>query len=257
MAKQVEVSKPPSLQGVPRVDFITPDFDALVWNKGNTLIIEKALPCPCSRRTKEYQPACKNCQGTGWVFINPLEAKGVIQSINKTTRYKEWSVEMVGTVAITIESRFQLSYMDKIKVKESSVLDAENLIIKKFGTSPGQLFTNTIYPITRVDTLFLFKSVDEPLIPLVFGEDYTVLENKLLFLGSKVKEGDSITVRYFHTLQYNVIDLNHDIRNAYYLDEKLKEVQNPLPISAIARKTHYIMDQLDYEGTNLFDNSVK
>lgn len=253
MAKQINIAPPPELQGIPRVDFMTPDFDALIWNKGYSVIIEKAISCPCGKRTKEYQTACKNCQGTGWVFINPVETKAVLQSINKSTRYKEWSVELVGTVSVTVENRFQLSYMDKLVVTGASILEVENVLVKKHGT---QLYSTTIYPMLKVDYIFLFKSVNEKLVPLVLGTDYTISQNKLLYLGSGVKEGDSVSLRYSHFLQYNVIDLNHDVRNSTYQDDKLKETQNPLPISAIARKTHYIMDALNFEGTNIFDNSI-
>lgn len=253
MAKQVTVQVPPQITAVPRVDFTTPDFDVLVYNKGVNIVIEKAIVCPCSKRTKEFQASCMNCQGTGWVFINPVQTKAIVQSINKSTRYKEWSAELVGTVSLTVQSKNKLNYMDKIVLLDSSSLENEVVLVRSFE---GTLFSYTIYPVLSVEYSFLFTATDQKLLPLILGTDYTISENKIVYLNEDIKEGDSISFRYFYKLQYNVLDLNHDSRNSYQLDEKSREQKIELPVSAIARKSHYIMDSLNYLGTNLYDNSV-
>lgn len=45
MEKKIVETKA-SYPGVPRVDFLYPDFDALVDNKGYEVIWERAIPCP-------------------------------------------------------------------------------------------------------------------------------------------------------------------------------------------------------------------
>lgn len=119
MEKKIVETKA-SYPGVPRVDFLYPDFDALVDNKGYEVIWERAIPCPCSKRV-QHQSTCRNCGGSGWVFINPTRIKAVCQSLNKNTRYKDWSVEMLGTAAITVKSMFHLNFMDKIMIEQRHV----------------------------------------------------------------------------------------------------------------------------------------
>jgi len=254
MAKSIGIQAPPQITAVPRVDFVTPDFDVLVWEKGLNVVIEKALPCPCSKRTKEYQASCMNCQGTGWVYINPIKTRAIVQSINKSTRYKEWSAELVGTVALTVQAKNKLTYMDKITLIDSESLEAEVVLVRAFE---DHLFSYTIYPISSVDIAFLFVETDQKLQVLINGVDFNIIENKIVYLNTNLKEGDSISIRYLYKIQYNVLDLNHDSRNSYQQDSKSRDQIQLFPISAIARKSHYIMDSLNYTGTNIFDNSVK
>lgn len=254
MAKSINIQTPPSLVAMPRVDLVTPDFDTLVWAKGLDIVIEKALPCPCSKKTKEYQASCMNCQGTGWVFINPIKTRAIVQSINKSTRYKEWSAELVGTVALTVLSKNKLTYMDKVTLIDSESIESEVVLVKSFGNN---LFSYTIYPINSVENSFLFVETDQKLTPLINGVDFNIIENKIVYLNQDIQQGNSITIRYHYKLQYNVLDLNHDSRNSYQQDSKSRDQKQEFPISAIARKSHYIMDALNYEGTNIFDNSVK
>ena len=252
MAKQAIIATPPKLTSSPRVDFLTPDFDALVWNKGYDVVYEKAIQCPCSMRTQNYQSSCMNCMGSGWIFINPVQTKAVLQSINRNTKYQQWSQEMLGTISVTMENRFQLSFMDKLRVIDSTIIYAENVLVRNFE---GQLYAYTIYPIIDITECFLFIDVKSKLQFLINGVDFTFQENKILFNSSNIKEGSSISVRYIHNLQYNIIDINHDVRNSYLLDNRSREQQNLLPIGAIGRKSHYIIDALNVDGTNIYDNS--
>jgi hypothetical protein len=241
MAKQAIISKPPALQGIPRVDFFYPDFDVLVWNKGYDITVEPAFPCPCKQRIQEAQSICLNCQGTGWVFGTPVQTKAIITSINKDTKYKEWSSEMIGTSNCTIEQRFQLSFMDKITILDSHSIFAENLLVKNTKTNDGQRFLRTTYPVKEVQFLFQYVSAFEPLKKLVFKQDFDIAEGIVVFTGDNpLLPASSVSIRYTHNLQYFVLDINHDVRNSYMQDYESKEVQNKLPVSAIIRRVHCV-----------------
>lgn len=248
MAKKVEIAKPPELFGVPRVDFWNPDFDVLIWNKGYNVMLEKAIPCPCSRKVNYPQSACQNCLGTGWIYTNPVNTKAVIQSINKSTKYKDWSQELVGTVSVTIENRFQLSFRDRLTIIDSVSTDSEVQLVRKFE---DHLFLYTIYPIKEIDFIFKYEGNEIPLKKL---SQYTVEENIIHFEDGVIQEGDSISIRYKHNLQYVIVDINHDIRNSYLLDHSSREEQNKLPVSAIAKKLHYIHDNVSINGPTVIDN---
>lgn len=236
--------------GIPRVDFISPDFDALVDNKGYDVVWERAIPCPCSHRQSPHS-TCKNCQGTGWTFINPTQIKAVAQSINKDTKYKEWSMELLGTISLTVKSMYHLNYMDKIVLIGAESPQSENLLVKRYKTD---YYVNTIYKINSVFEIFKFVSENEPLSRLKEGEDFLYKGNKILF-NTEMREGDSISVTYMHNPQYHVLDLNHDIRQTIVLDNLSREKDLLMPISAIARRAHNVLDSLNFEGDNLFDNS--
>lgn len=236
--------------GIPRVDFISPDFDALVDNKGYDVIWERAIPCPCSKRQQPHS-TCKNCQGVGWVFINPTQIKAVGQSINKDTQYKDWSMELLGTISLTVKSMYHLNFMDRITLLGAEVPQSENLLVKDYD---GQAYANTIYSINSVIDIFEFTFEDEPLKLLIQGEDYTFEGNKVLFLKD-LSEGTSVSISYMHNVQYNVLDLPHDIRQTIIMDNMSREQILKLPISAIARRSHNVLDAPNFNGDNIFDNS--
>lgn len=251
MEKKIVETKA-SYPGVPRVDFLYPDFDALVDNKGYEVIWERAIPCPCSKRV-QHQSTCRNCGGSGWVFINPTRIKAVCQSLNKNTRYKDWSVEMLGTAAITVKSMFHLNFMDKITIENSISPRSEVLIAREWN---GQLYAFTIYPILEVTDVFLFLGTSEPLRLLQKGIDYTFELNRIVFFPSScVREGSSVSVTYEHKVQYNIIDLNHDIRNTFILDNKSRENNTNMPIAAIMRRVHNVIDAPNLTDDNLVNNS--
>lgn len=119
----IRKSAPPNSIGQPRVDFIKPAFDSLIWDKGYKIIVYDAIECPCKSGNTTNLSNCSNCLGLGWVFINPLETIGIITAINKDTQYKYWSPEFKGTVAVTLRDIERLSFMDKIILKnEVSIL---------------------------------------------------------------------------------------------------------------------------------------
>ena len=236
--------------GIVRVDFWTPDFDALVDNKGYDVIWERAIPCPCGRR-QTHMSVCQNCMGTGWVFLNPTQIKAVAQSINKDTKYKEWSQERLGTASFTVRSDCHLNFMDKLTLLNSVSRESENLLVKTFN---DKLFISTIYPVDKVVEIFKF---DQPYNPLVLLPiDQVEIKDHFITLPKDlVKVGDSLTITYEHKVQYHIIDLNHDVRNSIALDNKSQEQPINLPISAIGRRVHNVIDALNYTQDNLFDNS--
>jgi len=254
MAKKIIPTTPPNLVGIPRVDFLRDDFDTLVYNKGYDVIIERALPCPCKYRRQEAQSSCKNCMGFGWVFVDPISARAVLQSLNKQTRYLNWTAALMGTVGITIESRFQFGYMDKVIVQNELVTEAENRIIDH--RDDDTLYCVTIYPIKEIQSVYLFVSTEEKLQTLKQGEDFDIRDSFIIFKSDRVHDGDSISIRYRHLLQYNIIDIPHDTRSSFYLNENSKEEINKLPLNAVGRKTHYIYDRQNFDDTAIFDNSI-
>jgi len=243
-----------STTGYLRLDFNKDQFDALIENKGYPVVWERAIPCPCSRQGESAnKSSCKNCAGTGWVFLNPTEIKGLVTSINKDTKYKEWSIELLGTFAITVNSKYRLNFMDRITVLGSRTIHSETLRVKK---TQSKYFVRTIYPIIEIVDIFKFINVHNKLQLLKFGEDYSFNGNQIVFLKN-IEYDNSITVSYLHELQYHILDLNHDVRNTTILDNYSREQNKELPISAVARRSHVVVNTYEFAGDEIFNNSYK
>jgi hypothetical protein len=252
MAKKAIIANPPNLLVSPRVDFMEDSFDALTFQKGYTVEIEPFYPCPCKGRD-EAKSVCLNCQGTGFLWGTPTQCKAIIQSINRTTKFREWSAQLEGHANITLEQRFRLAVMDKVTMVDSISTHSENVVVKELS-SDARRFAVTCYPIIDVDCMFLFTSPKTNLVRLEKGVHYTTESNKIVFEQGVLDKDDSISIRYTHNVQYVVRDLNHDIRNSYRLDDNSREQQMTLPISAVIIKLHCIMDGQNFRKTNLLYN---
>ena len=66
----------------------------------------------------------------------------------------------------------------------------------------------------------------------------------------------TISIRYTHQIQYNIIDLPHELRSSFELNrEGAYQIMN-LPMNAVARRSHLIVvEKMDYDGTGWQDNS--
>jgi len=251
--KKAMLAPPPNLQASPRIEFFEGSFDALVHHHGYSITIEPAFPCPCKKRD-QAQSICLNCQGSGWTFGTPVQTKAIIQSINRSTKYKDWSEQLIGMANITVEQRFQLSAMDKITMIDSVTISSQNLLVREM-TNDGKLFAVATFPIKHIQFLFKFVSVNEPLQMMKLNEDFTFDGDKIIF-NDGVKKDDSITVRYGHNIQFAVVDINHDIRNVYLLDDMGREKQSNLPVSAVIQRLHCQMDGLNFAKNNLIYNET-
>lgn len=238
--------------GTIRTDFWTPDFDILVDNKGYDVVWEKAIPCPCRRRQNTNMSACRNCLGTGWVFINPTQIKAIATSLNRDTKYKEWSQEMLGTASFTVRHEYHLNFMDRFTLLNSTSMQSENLIVRRWG---DKKFVITIYPADSIREVFRFVNGDSPL--ELISEDHYRIENNFVVFDNHIKEGDSVSITYEHKVQYHIIDLNHDVRNTIILDSQSREQDLHLPIAAVGRRVQYVLDASNYTGDNIIDNSYE
>lgn len=312
MAKTIEILPSPELVQKPRVDFRGSEFDAVIWTKGLDVIVESSVECPCKSKNNDNLSICENCRGTKWVFINSTQDRAILSSINFSTEHKDWSIEKVGTISVTLQRRGYLSYMDKIIVKDSQVIQSEVIYPKVFNSN---FFSYTIYDIGSVVEIFQFVSPTEKLALLVEGDDYTIDRNKVLltinpttditslkaitgyaannkilmsstgvaynFSSASTETPDDIlvvkpddvtlpaagrwirtdnlavSIRYWHELQYYVLDTPHTIRNSYKKNSQGRDELQLLPIHGIAKLSHYVVDSLNFTGDNFFDNSYQ
>jgi hypothetical protein len=252
MTKTIIIASTPPGIDQPQADFNPTDINALIWQKGYRVIHEKALRCPCKGANTNQLSNCQNCGGTGWAFINPTDTRMVLHSMNMNTQYKEWSQENQGQVNISSMERDQITFMDRITVVDGNAVFTEARTVKK--TDSGTLFIYASYNIKSMLYIARFVSATQKYLPLIEGTDFTIKDNQITF-DNKFTDDLSVTMRYTHAPQYHVIDLNRELMNSFAKEGGV-ETNNTLPVSAIGRRAHYILDAENLSGTRMLDNSL-
>lgn len=257
----IRTSPPPSQIGQPQTNFRENDFNALIFSKGYDVIVEQAYTCPCSLESNKAQTTCKNCLGTGYVFANPLKTRAIVTSINRNTKYKEWNVENMGTVQLTLRDGVdRVTYYDKITLPESLSQYHENKPLLIDGE--GKKFIFTTYPVKNIDSLFLYDGNENPLIR-VTEDNYTIRTGSehIVEIDDSVIPAESneiVSIRYTHKLQYMVLDLPHDLRQSFKINRNGQEERQDMPVNAIARKVSSIdFGVNNADGSQLIDNTFK
>lgn len=256
MAKLVRNSTPPSTIGRPSVDFIKPEFDALIENKGYRVIWEKSTMCPC--RGTQHSPLsdCQNCRGTGWVLFNAIRTKMVLTSINYSNKYLQWTKDLVGMIAVTARSEDRITFMDRITLIDSDNYESEIMPLQVSST--GVVFCFVTYKLVEVMEIFTFIQSDQALNRLSPEEfQFSVGGYKIIFPNITLQENEvkMVSIRYKCNPQYYVVDMNHDIRNSSILNDRGSKEQIRLPVSGVARRALDIFDRPNFIGDSIIDNS--
>lgn len=257
-SRSIAQQTPPSLIAKPEVRFRKSDFEALIEQKGYDVWHDKAIKCPCSSSSgAANQSSCKNCGGSGWFYINRTKTRMVIQSMNNNTQLKEWTEAKLGTANITARDVDRLSFMDRITVLDSEAEHSQVLYLQK-QPDTNQLYGSLRYNPTKVYCIFLYQGESVLHKLLKEGVDYTINRNQIKLLGLPYNTitNPSISIRYTHMAEYTVLDLPRDIMVSQIKDpstSRSKDVQ--FPISAIGRRSHYLMDRNNYYDNDLLDNS--
>lgn len=250
--------------GQNRVDFQEDRFNVLIEQKGRDVIIEKSIPCPCKSKSTNQQSDCKNCSGTGWLFINPTRTKAIVQGMSISTDYKNWSELDRGTINISVKSTEELSIMDRVTVLDGESISSEVL---HFSLSDkGQLFSYSCYKIKEILYSGLFLSSNQSLKKLELNKDFTFRDNKVLLnleysdLRQYVadyeylEDSPSITIRYKHYPTYHILEMKRETMQSYLFSQN-RDLRIDLPVSGVARKVQYIDISRPLNNTPVLDNN--
>lgn len=253
--KKIEIKQSPIIGNQPSVAFNKQNFSSLIWTQGYDVIIEKALRCPCKTKGSDNLSNCKNCGGSGWFFINPKKTKAIIHSQNQTTKFKDWSEENIGNANISVDDDDRLAFMDRITILQGESLYSQTVFPKPYK---GVIFAFLDYEPKSVSEVFLFHKADEKLVVLENISDYKIVDSKII-LDKKFNGVNDITlsIRYIHAPQYYVIDVRRDVMVANTFTPGNSRQKSQMPISAIGRRAHYVLDKNNYNTDLIFDNSVE
>ena len=150
----IRKSPPANTIATPSPQFEKQLFDAAIWQKGYDCYVEKAIECPCRGDAENHSalPNCQNCGGVGWVFLNPVKTIALITGVNRDTKYKQWSQELIGNVSITLRDIEQAGFMDRITLLVETAIFSE---VKKIRSIQEGLdtsyFTFLSYEIKQIE----------------------------------------------------------------------------------------------------------
>lgn len=248
----------PNLVSSPKVTiFNRDDFNAALWQNGYDIRLEQAVACPCNTGSAP-NPECSNCLGTGWVFVNPIDTRAFITSINRTTKYKDWSPEMVGTIAATFMNVDRISFMAKITLLANYSQHSETRTLRKAeigGVMKSFIFCT--YNVKSVESIFIFDGINNKLRKLTANEYSINVDNPAVIdLIVPANYIGKVSITYMHNMSYNVVDLPHDMRLTYEVKNSGRKEMLEMPIQCIARKSMYELGKAqNYEGTEIKNNS--
>jgi hypothetical protein len=255
----IHQTQPSTYQTAPRVDFEKSRFDNLVWQKGYDVVWQQAITCPCKVKGSDNLPSCKNCGGTGWVFLNKIKTRMILHSMNKETTYKEWQEEKMGTVSISCLAENQVSFMDRITLLDSESIHKE--VLYPIVNEKGIIGAYTTYEIKSVTEMFLFRD-GETKLNLVDKNDFT-FEGNIIKFGEKFRgyidpEKLKIGIRYENLAAFYVIDNTRDMMTTLVVNpESGKEEPIRMPLAGVGRRAHYVLDASKFSGSYILDNSYK
>ena len=245
---------PPLAQFAKNARFVKSDFEDLIFNHGYDVIIEKVIRCPCKSKGGDNMSSCKNCAGSGWLWINPNKTKAILKSMNANTKFKEWSEENVGNANITLRDVDRISFMDKITVLNGESMHTQNVYPVDLG---NVIFSFTDYPVKEMEEVYMFLSGEVKLKKLLPTTDYTISDDKII-LNNKFKNTKNFTLslRYIHAPQFLVVDIIRDVMSSQAIPSPGESVKNvQMPVSAVGRRLHYVLNRQNFVGDYLFDNS--
>ena len=253
---------PQNTVGYPSPEFNKDSFDVAIWNYGYESIVEKAIECPCRGSNSGHpMPSCQNCNGIGWLFVNPTQTKSLITGINRETKYKSWSQELLGNISVTFRDIEQSSFMDRITIEDESSVFSEVKEVRTVGEEGSEeKFIFLSYPILSIEDVFIFKSDNLPLVRLFEGEYSLKNENSYVIkLTSEALDGSNnfVSVRYKHKIQYHILDMPYVIRSSEVTNRQGQRQKERLPRNYIARLAHYVVrPKLDGTGIQVNDYLV-
>lgn len=239
---------------LPSAHLIEGEFKNLVDDKGYSIYHDKMISCPCAGNdTKSAKSDCENCYGSGYVMVERVLTSAVVQGMNFSTKFKEWSAENLGTARITFQNELDVSYMDRIILNKVESIFQET---KKVAGTKKYCFLT--YSIVEVLKIFGFEAADKKLIPLDEGIHYTYQDNLITLSDSAIKESiKSLTVRYKHNPQYHIIDIPRSVMSSDTLENNYTSFKDnaKFPLMAVGRVSHFVLGTPQNYSSEFLDNT--
>jgi hypothetical protein len=229
-----------------RADFRPEEFERMILQHGKYVVWRKAMLCPCENRdTGQPLLDCADCDGSGYVYVDPHKIQAHMVSFDKNTRiYEKFGMWLAGNVMVTVMPQYRLGFRDSIEMQDAIM--SFNELLKK-GNRRGKRsklpdnMDSARYRIDSVTRLAYHPGGDASFVLLEPGYHFEVSADgwiHWLSPGSVVPDGSTFSVLYdFHPV-FQVVSHPHATRDDVRGTKVAKDTAYSLPIQAAA--------QLDY-----------
>jgi len=258
MDRKVELQSAPVLSNS-TVRLRKPDFEEAIWQMGVDVHHDILAKCPCTPKNSSASlTTCQNCKGYGWVVLERVKTKMMLTGMNRDTKFKDWGEENIGTVNVSTLNKDRLAYMDRITLLNGEAIHKELIYPKAIGAvGEEEWFDFTVYPALTVKHIAVFISGTTKLRKLIEGE-YNMGDGKISFPDPSIfpiNVDPSVSIIYTYRPEFLVIDLSRDIMNSGSFNLNKVEEKVDFPIAGVARRSHFVLDKLKFDGTGILDNT--
>jgi len=225
-----------------RAQFRPEEFDRALLQHGKEVMWRKAMLCPCVRQeTNQCDVNCEDCDGSGFVYVDPLPIQAhMVAFSNKTRIYEKFGLWASGEVQVTTQAEHRLGYRDSLEMK-NDVMVFNELITK--GDRHGRRarladgIDSARYRIVTL-TKALVKSADG-ILPLEVNYHLKVNEHghiEWLVAGDRVvPDGAMVSVHYDFHPTWIVTSHPHATRTDIVALGRARETVEALPIQVGAQ----------------------
>lgn len=114
-----------------RAQFRDVEFTRALRQHGKVVMWRKAMICPCVRPdTERCEVDCVDCDGSGFVYVDPIEIQAHMAAFSEKTRiYEKFGLWASGEVQVTTFAANRLGYRDSLEMKHELMVFNE-LIVK-------------------------------------------------------------------------------------------------------------------------------
>jgi hypothetical protein len=244
-------TSPPSPARKQRVDLKKGDFTLLILEHGKRVVWRKALLCSClDDTTQQASLDCTDCDGSGYVYVDPHEIQAVMLNQDKRSKiYENFGMWVEGATTVTVEPQYRLGYRDSLELLDSVMSHAE-LVKKKnrrgIRSKLPSLHDSARYRIVNATKLMYRAAGTTSMVSLERDVHFTVSADgwvKWTTTGDAlVPDGTYLSLHYdFHPV-YLVVSHPHAMRDDVTREKTGdKDKVISLPINAAA-KLDYLVD---------------
>lgn len=194
-----------------RVNLYEDEINNLVINRGNVCEWERAMVCHCvTKDSGQPDFMCPTCGGSGYRYLPKQTIKVAVSSLNSQVELETMELREPGTAYITPTKDIIMGYKDRLRFPDFKCIFSEVLHWSEEengrGISP-KTYRNIKEVICLADDEYEYE----------LGVDFEITEDKY-HLRWKNKEyidkldGKDMSLLYYTTPSYLVIDLLHELR---------------------------------------------
>jgi hypothetical protein len=228
-----------------RADFRIVEFNRVLLQHGKRVTWRKAMLCPClNETTGQADLVCKECDGSGYVYVDPLPIKAHMVSFEKNTRlYEKFGLWASGEVSVSVQPNYRLGYRDSIEMTDD--LMNFNELIKKGNRVGGKRadlpahIDAARYRIAQLTKALVMPKDSAGIISLEVGASLRLTDQGLiewLPAGERlVPDGSYVSVHYDYHPVWIVTSHPHAQRSDVALTGLPNEAAVALPLQASAQ----------------------